>query len=64
MRQQPHAELDQLIRESRAIVARMRKQLGNPEDFDFMIRNALKGFLAGHDRKAVAFTMRAIFGDH
>lgn len=54
--------LDQLVRESRALVRRMRRQLGDPADFDFMIRQALEGFLADYDPKVRAFTMRAIFG--
>lgn len=54
--------LDELVRDSRAIVARMRRQLGDPEDFDVMIKQALAGFLT-RDPKAAAFTIRAIFGD-
>jgi hypothetical protein len=55
--------MDELVRDTRARIERMRRQLGNPEDFDHQIRGQLIHFLAGYDRKTVAFTMRAIFGD-
>ena len=54
--------LDDLVRDTRARVERMRRQLGNPEDFDYLIRQQTLTFLADYDRRTVAFTMRAIFG--
>jgi hypothetical protein len=55
--------LDELVRDSRVRVARLRRQYGNPADFDEHIRNAVGRWLEGCDRQTVAFTMRAIFGD-
>jgi hypothetical protein len=55
--------LDELVRDSRARVARLRRQYGNREDFDEYARRAIERWLDGCDRQTVAFTMRAIFGD-
>jgi hypothetical protein len=55
--------LDDNVRLARAIVARMRGQFGDREDFNFMIMRALAEMLAdtGYDRKTIAFTLRAMF---
>lgn len=54
--------MDDLVREARACVRNMRRQMGDREDFDFLIRQALEGFLADYHPSVRAFTMRAIFG--
>jgi hypothetical protein len=58
--------LDELIPHSRQLIARLRRQYGNPADFDFRIRQALESFLietGQGDPRTVRFVMRCMFDD-
>ena len=54
--------MDDLVRDSRRLVAALRKTYGNPPDFDHHIKAALGEFLAVYPPKIREFTLRAIFG--
>lgn len=55
--------LDALVKESRHIVARLRRTYGNPPDFDHHIKHALSAFLEVYPPQVRQFTLDAIFGD-
>jgi hypothetical protein len=54
--------LDRIVRDSRERIARLRRQLQNPADFDHLVRMVIEESLAGYDPKARAFALKAIFG--
>lgn len=54
--------MDELVRDSRARIARMRRQLGNPADFDKYVRRVIEESLENYPPKARAFTLEAMFG--
>lgn len=51
---------DDLVRDARAIVEKLRRQCVTPEDFDRLIRPVIEYSLHDLDPKAVAWTMRVI----
>lgn len=55
--------LDELMRDSRDKIARLRRQYGNPADFDHHIRQQLEAFLTeghGYDKTTVRFVLRVM----
>lgn len=57
--------LDQYVRHSRDLIRKMRGDFSDQQDFERWIRQGLVETLEayGYDRKAIAFTVRAIFAD-
>lgn len=55
--------LDNVVRDARATLAKVRHDFGCPEDFEHYVSAVLDAALADYSPAVRAYTVRTIFGD-
>lgn len=54
--------LDELVKDSRERVERLRKTVDNSADFEFLVSGVIREHLEGYDEEVITYTLKTIFG--